>query len=189
MSAHRPTHRRVIGMLALLASAGLLVGQPTLARADEPRAAHARELYEKGEKLFALGRFSEALVEYQQAFDATPLPGFLFNIGQCYRNLGDTEAAIFSYKKYLTLDPAASNRAAVEELLGELQDKLDREHAAKLLQPPRMTPGGARRTPLYHRWWFWTGLGVLAVGAGLGTDVLLRDDTPATDLGNLDFHR
>ena len=51
----------------------------------------AKRHYERGEKLFALGKFSDALDEYQKAFDAKPLPGFLFNIGQCYRNLGETD--------------------------------------------------------------------------------------------------
>ena len=65
-----------------------------------------------GEKLFALGKFDEALDEYQKAYDAKPLPDFLFNIGQCHRNLGDYEAAIFSFKKFLKLDPEAPNRDA-----------------------------------------------------------------------------
>ena len=61
------------------------------------------------EKLFALGKFDDALDEYQKAFDAKPMPDFLFNIGQCYRNLGDYQQAIFSFKKYLKLEPDAPN--------------------------------------------------------------------------------
>src|SRR5262249_54758701 len=73
----------------------------------------ARRLSEPGEKLYAPPKFSHALDEYQKAFDAKPIPDFLFNIGQCYRNLGDYDSAIFSYRKYLTLAPDAPNRPQV----------------------------------------------------------------------------
>src|SRR5215510_5572415 len=93
------------------------------ARADDPAERAARRHYERGEKLFALGKFDDALEEYQTAFDTKPLPGFLYNIGQCYRNLGDYEQAIFSFKKYLKLEPEASNKDAVEKLIEDLEEK------------------------------------------------------------------
>src|SRR6185295_7060570 len=58
-----------------------------VAAADDPARDSARQHFERGEKLYAVTRFSEALEEYQKAFDAVPLAGFLFNIAQCYRNL------------------------------------------------------------------------------------------------------
>ncbi|MGE5187229.1 MAG: tetratricopeptide repeat protein, partial [Acidobacteriota bacterium] len=96
----------------------------------------AKRHYDRGEKLFALGRFDQALDEYQKAFDAKPLPGFLFNIGQCYRNLGDYDQAIFSFKKYLKLSPDASNRDKVEKLIGDLEDKKERGEGQKLVRKP-----------------------------------------------------
>ena len=70
-----------------------------VAHADDPAMRTAKRHYDRGEKLFAIGKFDEALDEYQKAFDAKPIPDFLFNIGQCYRNLGDYDSAIFSYRK------------------------------------------------------------------------------------------
>ncbi|HRC55231.1 MAG TPA: tetratricopeptide repeat protein, partial [Kofleriaceae bacterium] len=72
------------------------------ANANDPETRTARRHFDKADKLFALGRFDEALEQYEKAFDAKPIPDFLFNIGQCYRNLGDYEAAIFSFRKFLT---------------------------------------------------------------------------------------
>src|SRR5262245_19007672 len=106
------------------------------ASADDPATRAARRHFERGEKLFALGKFDEALEEYQSAFDAKPLPGFLYNIGQCYRNLNDLDQAIFSFKKYLKLDPEATNREAVEQLITELEDKKAKGDGAKFVKKP-----------------------------------------------------
>src|SRR6202012_3597747 len=108
-------------------------------REDAPTRA-AKRHYERGEKLFALGKSDKALDEYQQAFDAKPLPDFLYNIGQCYRNLGDLDQAIFSFKKYLQLAPDASDRDKVEKLISGLEEKRDRGKAPEVLPPPQQAP-------------------------------------------------
>src|SRR5580765_3001478 len=81
--------------------------------AEDVQTRAAKRHFERGEKLFALGKFDEALEEYQKAFDAKPLPDFLYNIGQCYRNLSDYDQAIFSFKKYLNLQPNAADKDKV----------------------------------------------------------------------------
>src|SRR3954471_6899646 len=114
----------MIPRLLLLLMVCLAVTVPSRAvRADDPATRAARRHFERGEKLFALGKFDEALEEYQTAFDAKPLPGFLYNIGQCYRNLGDLDQAIFSFKKYLKLQPDAENKDAVDRLIQDLEDQ------------------------------------------------------------------
>ncbi|HEX5060283.1 MAG TPA: tetratricopeptide repeat protein, partial [Kofleriaceae bacterium] len=110
------------------------------ANADDPATRAARRHYERGEKLFALGKFDDALEEYQTAFDAKPLPGFLYNIGQCYRNLGDYDQAIFSFKKYLKLEPEASNKEAVERLVEELEEKKAQGESEKFVRKPKKEP-------------------------------------------------
>ena len=162
------------------------------AAADDPATRDARRHFERGEKLYALTRFSEALDEYQKAFEARPLPDFLFNIGQCYRNLGDYDSAIFSYRKYLTAAPDAPNRAQVEKLIEELQARKDQSDTRRLgLQPrpgPAPTAHDADR-PIYKTWWFWTGVTVV-VGAAGGIavyEVTRPHGPPSTDLGNIVF--
>ncbi|MDB4954240.1 MAG: hypothetical protein JWO36_1809, partial [Myxococcales bacterium] len=46
--------------------------------ADDPATRSAKRHFERGEKLFALGKFDESLDEYQKAFDAKPIPDFLY---------------------------------------------------------------------------------------------------------------
>ncbi|MCB9559468.1 MAG: tetratricopeptide repeat protein [Kofleriaceae bacterium] len=175
-------------LLAVVVALATLMVAPGPGHADDGTKA-ARKHYQQGEKLFALGRFDEALVAYEAAFEAKPLPGFLFNIGQCHRNLGDLESAIFSFRKYLKLDPDADNRDAVESLIEELQQELDAQQEQPLVgpPPPRRHDDRRARAPFYKRWWFWSGVAV-AAGAGAGTYLLLRDTgIPDTDLGNVVF--
>ena len=160
-------------------------------RRREPRSSH----YERGEKLFALGKFDEALDEYQKAFDAKPLPGFLFNIGQCYRNLGDYDSAIFSYKKFLKLEPDAPNRDEGREADRRARGRRRRAASRRRLRVVDKPTADRRRrrtvgaTPIYKQWWFWTGVAVVAVaGGGFGIyEVTKSSGPPSTPLGNIVF--
>ena len=109
----RPLIRILITLVVTLLFAGSAFGDPA------ERA--AKRHFDRGQKLFNLGKFDEALDEYQQAYDAKPIPDILFNIGQCHRNLNNYDAAIFSFKKYLKLAPDAENRDQVEEYIADLE--------------------------------------------------------------------
>jgi len=167
-----------------------------IARADDPAERAAKRHYDRGRKLFNLQKFDEALDEFQKAYDAQPIPDFLFNIGQCQRNLGDHEAAIFSFKKFLKLDPEAGNREQVEQLIDDLQRKIDEGDTNRLKlrdrrQPPdEHTPTETGDRPVYKKWWFWTGVAVIGVGAGVGIYAATRGSgAPDTTFGNIVFRR
>src|SRR5262245_29254172 len=80
----------------------------------------ALERWEKGNQKFNLGAFDEAIKEFTAAYEEYPAPEFLFNIGQCYRQLNDCDRAVFFYKRYLSGKPDANNRAEVEQRISEL---------------------------------------------------------------------
>lgn len=182
-------------ILAVLISVGLWAA-PGVARAQaDPALGEAKQHFYRGEKLFALGRFGEALESYEAAFEAKAIPAFLFNIGQCHRNLGDYRSAVFSFRKYLKLQPEADNREAVEELIADLEgqiaaadrDRRDRDGTA--LVPTGRPDEQAEDRPFYRRWSFW---GVVAAAATVGTGIYLYSDgggVPDSDLGNVDFGR
>lgn len=175
---------RLFAILALLFAA-------LPARADDLATKSAKRHFDRGEKLFALGKFDEALDEYQKAFDAKPIPDFLFNIGQCYRNLGDYQQAIFSFKKYLKLEPDAPDKEKVEKLIDDLEEKQERGDGQKFVQkkeePPPPPPPAKESTPIYKKWWFWTGVAVVGGGAGFATYEATRSGAPSTTLGNITF--
>lgn len=172
---------RILALFALLFAVA-----PRSAFADDPAMKAAKRHFDRGEKLFALGRFDDALDEYQKAFDAKPIPDFLFNIGQCYRNLGDYDQAIFSFKKYLKLDPEASNREAVERLIEELEEKKAQGESEKFIRKKQNPPD----KPFYKKWWFWTGVGVAVAGGTVGIFAASGGSSPpGTDLGNIVFSK
>jgi tetratricopeptide (TPR) repeat protein len=174
------TSRRIVMLGSLLVLAA--VAQPARAEGD-PKAA-ARAHFKRAEAAFNLGKFEEALAAYQAAYETKPLPGFLFNIAQCHRNLNDYDQAIFSFKKYLKLEPEASNKESVERLIEELEEKKAQGDSQKFVKKPKKDEG----SPIYKKWWFWTGLGVAAAG-GTAAIYATRSGSspPATDLGNIVF--
>src|SRR5262245_7066322 len=128
---------RFVAALALALAFGVAAGPARADQADAPR------LFHKAELSFNVGKFAEALTDYQAAYEAKPLNGFLFNIAQCYRNLGDYERARFFFRRYLSLEPRAPNRRRVEALIDEMSKKL----AEKTPEAAATTPPAAATTP------------------------------------------
>lgn len=172
-------------LLLVLCMTLFIVG---VAHANDPATRAAKRHFDRGEKLFALGKFDEALDQYQKAYDAKPIPDFLFNIGQCHRNLGDYESAIFSFKKFLKLDPEAPNRSQVEEYIEELEAEQEKGDSRKFgFEKPRPEPEPEAQ-PVYTKWWFWTGIAVVGVAGGAGIYAATRPGGPPdTNLGNIVF--
>jgi len=67
------------------------------------RKAQAREKFTQGNEAYARGEFREALDAFDAAYRLAPLPGFLFNVAQCRRQLGSYERAAHFYRRYLSL--------------------------------------------------------------------------------------
>lgn len=177
-------------LLALVLALAALFGAAP-ARAEDADTKAAKKHFQRGEKLFNLGKFDDALAEYEAAYEKKPLPGFLYNIAQCHRNLGNYKQAIFGYRNYLRQVPDAANREAVEALIDELEaEQRAREDAAARErldhQPPPPSPRAAH-PPLYKRGWFWGGVAAVAA-VTVGVVVLTSGDgAPTTDLGNIVF--
>jgi tetratricopeptide (TPR) repeat protein len=145
---------------------------------------------------FELGNFREALEEYERAYQIAPLPGFLFNIGQCHRNLGNLKKAVFSFRHYLRKKPEARNREAVMTLIRELEARIeaDRQRADSVPvyirpkdPPPPKRP--RRPVPVYQRGWFWPVLvtSILVVGGGAATGIYFGTRSKGPDLPTADF--
>jgi tetratricopeptide (TPR) repeat protein len=116
-------------MAARLVLALLFVAlAPRAARADQQAdIAAAQKLYDEGKRLYNVGKFDDAVVAFEKAYDLYRAPEFLFNIGQCYRNLRNFERSIFVFESYLREKPSTDKRALVEELIAEMKLEVQRQ--------------------------------------------------------------
>jgi tetratricopeptide (TPR) repeat protein len=112
-------HRWCAAVLALVLGFASLpaVGSEV---SDEAKA-QAREKFTQGNEAYARGEFREALAAFDAAYKLAPLPGFLFNVAQCHRQLGAHERAAFFYRRYLSLsEKEPANAPTVKELIAEM---------------------------------------------------------------------
>ena len=114
----------------------------------------ARRAFQEGEAHFKAGRFVPALERYQAGYDELPLPGFLINIAQCQRRLGELATARATYQKFVMVAPDSPHVSEVRALIAEL-DKLladldgaaAKEGATQQASPPTAATSSALPGP------------------------------------------
>jgi tetratricopeptide (TPR) repeat protein len=99
---------------------GLMVFAASADAAKPDAEKRARRAFEKAEAHFNAGLFAEALAEYQDGYAQLPLPGFLINIAQCQRRLGDLVQARATYNKFVLVAPDSPYVPEVRNLIAEL---------------------------------------------------------------------
>jgi tetratricopeptide (TPR) repeat protein len=195
---------------------GSVLASARPARAATPAAEReARHAFQAAEAHFRAGQFAEALAEYQAGYAAAPLPGFLINIAQCQRRLGDLLKARASYQKFVVVAPDSPLVPEVKSLIAEL-DKLiadlgegdspsDQASAPEdeaESSPPAVpaiaapssapavvmvgaAPAPAPRTGSHRRWWLWSLIGAAVVGGTVAAFALSSPGTTTIHDGSL----
>lgn len=114
------SQRRGPVVVALLLCGAAALAQPK-AKAD-PDEQKARVLFADGQKAYDVGEFERALTLYSDAYKLKPLPGFLFNIAQCHRQLGNFERAAFFFGRFIdNSKPVAPNVELARELMSDME--------------------------------------------------------------------
>jgi tetratricopeptide (TPR) repeat protein len=144
----------------LLALWGLAPRPAAGAELTEEAKAQAREKYNDGNTAYEQGNFRQALAAFEAAYQLAPLPGFLFNVAQCHRQLGNYARAASSYRRFLALsEKEPANAAMVKELIAEMEAKAkpsksvaqakvvakDRPEAVSSKAPQPHAPGEAKK--------------------------------------------
>jgi hypothetical protein len=83
----------------------------------------AAKLYEEAKAHYNLQEYETALNGFKEAYLLSKEAGLLFNIGQCYRQMGKDQEAIRSFKAYLNEDPESPQRVQIEQWLKEMGAK------------------------------------------------------------------
>ncbi|HEX2656851.1 MAG TPA: tetratricopeptide repeat protein [Polyangia bacterium] len=183
----------------------LAAGRPAASAPPSAAEVQSRQSFQTGEEHFKAGRFAEALTAYQAGYDLTPLPGFLINMAQCHRRLGDLTRARATYRKFILVAPDSPFVPQVKTLIDELdQLAIDLEGGAKpasenaptaLQAPDSETTAGAPGPALVavpaapaasstsssgHRWWLWGSVGGAVALAAAATFFVLRTPDATT---------
>ena len=118
----------------LMITGALLCLWPSPARGDDLQRARAH--FERGTREYKLGRFVEALAEFQAGLKLVKRHSFYFNIAQCQRQLVMPAPALKNYERYLQShreanagkDPA--NAPEVKRYMARLKVQVKKQPAA-----------------------------------------------------------
>jgi tetratricopeptide (TPR) repeat protein len=109
---------------------------------SEAQKLKTKEHYEKATRLYNVGKYQEAIAEYEAAYLVSADPVMLFNIAQCHRLNNQPDEAARFYKNYLRNAPGAPNRDDVERKIVEMERLSEERRRANVstTQPPAPTP-------------------------------------------------
>lgn len=101
------------------------------ARADDQVAAsrdavqEARARFREASEHYRAGRFREALRDFELAERLVPSPELSFNIARAHEQLGEIEAAVARYERYVAALPDANDAESVRTRIAALRASLD----------------------------------------------------------------
>jgi len=141
-------HARGWVLFVTLVLGGLAVA-PARAQTDADKRQRAKEHYEIATRFYDVGKYGEAIGEYEAAYLLTGDPALLFNIGQAYRLWDRPEDALRVYKNYLRQRPDAVNRGDVEKKIADLERVVEerRHEAGAPVEPPVAAPTPVAPSP------------------------------------------
>ena len=176
---------------------------PRLALAD---AAKARAHFDRGRTFFEVDEYRKAIGEFKAGHIEKPDPAFLYNIGECYRRLGELPETLQFYRRFLaTAPPDDKTRPIVEQRIADLKTVVEEPKVASepppgsdlalnapddsatlplmLVGEPAAPPPSA--SPFYTRPWFLVTVGAVVVASVFGIWALSHSpEPPSTPLGN-----
>ena len=138
MSSDRQS-RSTLHALVAVTLVGLLAGVPRAATAadapvppgagasDAARREEAKAAFARGNTAYNLGKYSDAIAEFEKAYALSRLPDILFNLGQCYRKQWETDKrselgrrALHYYEALVREAPSSRVRPEAEQFIAEI---------------------------------------------------------------------
>jgi tetratricopeptide (TPR) repeat protein len=138
ISAYRVPPARLVLIGALTAVAVALASPPARAQ-TEAQKLEAKEHYTRATRLYEVGKYNDAIEEYQKVYLLVDDPNMLFNIAQCHKLSDRPEEAVRFYRNFLRRSPNAPNRALVEKLIAEAEKAAEERKRTGVTPPPSTT--------------------------------------------------
>jgi tetratricopeptide (TPR) repeat protein len=174
----------------LLASAALPISVTSPVRAQDSSDVsdvEARARFESGRLAFESGRFEEALSDFRRAYELSPRPLILYNMGIAYDRLRRDAEALDAFERYLASTPNAANRGEIEARLVILRRQIGAREgpagtttttSSTTTSPPATIAGSERpaRYPHYEIWAWVSGGVALAAAIASGALWVVAND-------------
>lgn len=177
--------------LALLIS----LATPSVSMAQDDPVAIAQEHFEKGAEWYTQGEYSKAIVEFLKGYNLAPNPMFLYNISLSYAKMDNIEEALKAAERAereggLPDEVAIRNYARMNAFrirLNSDQNAAQMSQIAKveektIVEPDPVEPASGGGFGALG----WTGVGLTAIGAGLGVGALLVNAPLADQIDQLE---
>jgi tetratricopeptide (TPR) repeat protein len=107
----------------------LLVSGVAQAKPSPQALQQAKAHFAQGKAAQDLGKYDEAIGEYQAAYQLAPLPKLLFNIAQCQRLKGDKPKALQAYEAYVAAAPDDESAEDARDQIAALKLRIEVEQA------------------------------------------------------------
>jgi tetratricopeptide (TPR) repeat protein len=146
------------------------------ASAPSSASAHTRaaELFKKSVETYRSGDFKQTIDLLNEAYALEPQPVLLYNLARAQEGIGNNDAAIETYEKFLAQEPNAKDRGAIEQRLATLRRQRDERLAlekrsaaqatAQPVEPARPERPPHKRSVLPY---VVGGVGVVGLAAGV----------------------
>ena len=99
-------------------------GDQKAGKANKKAARKAARMEKVGKAAYVKGKYDDALLAFEAAFEANPQPKHLYNIARCHEQKGNLSKAADFYERYLREAPDAEDREDVETRAELLTKKL-----------------------------------------------------------------
>ncbi len=133
--------RAVLAVVLVLSAAGPALAQQT------DTLQRAQTLFDEAQQKYMAKDYGGAAESFKKAYDARPLPSFLYNAAAAYHMQGKTagdraayELAVQYYQNFLTADPATTDKPSVDKSIAVLTAEIERLKPTEGAPPPEATP-------------------------------------------------
>ncbi|HEY5452101.1 MAG TPA: hypothetical protein VIQ54_25275, partial [Polyangia bacterium] len=134
---------------ALLAAV-LVVARPAPASAQMTQAQkdEVKLHYQRATRAYDLQKYTEAIDEYQKAYEISGDPPMLYNIAQAYRLADQPADAARYYRRFLQRMPNARNREDVERKIADQEKIAEQRKKSEPVTPPQQPPPPTKPPPI-----------------------------------------
>jgi tetratricopeptide (TPR) repeat protein len=139
--------------MALVVTLGVAMAGDAAAMQLSPlQKAEMKQHYDKATRAYDIQKYTEAVEEYQKAYEIGGDPAMLYNVAQSYRLNDQLPDALRFYRRYLQRSPNARNREDVERKIADLERTIAERRratasAVQIAPPPLLVPPAPSSPP------------------------------------------